>query len=126
MIDRLRSIARAAGGLAIPSLILAVACLAHAVFIVFTSSSHEDDRYLFPSILVFMWALSVYGFIETFKYVPERLDDAAGFFRRMQRRLSRLWYWIVGLVFLGTSIAVVALTLRALSVWLGDYAVRDG
>ena len=124
MIDRLRNFSRAIGGLAIPSLVLAAACLAYAVFIVFTSSSHEGDKYLFPSILGFTWALSVYGFIETFKHVPEHLEGKPGLLKRTKRKLLRLWYWVIGLVFCGTSIAIIVLTFRTLPVWFGEYGAE--
>jgi hypothetical protein len=121
MIDRFRSLARAIGGLAKPSLVLALGCLAYAVFVVLTSTSREGDRFLFPSILGFAWALSLYGFIETFKYVPEPLAGSPGFVQRTRHKLSRSWYWVVALVFLGMSLGVLVLTLRTLSVWFSSY-----
>lgn len=105
-------------------MVLAVACFACTVFIIFTSSSHEGDKYLFPSILGFLWALSVYGFIETFKYVPEHSGNEPGLLKRTKRKLSRLWYWMIGLVFFGTSIAVIVLSLRTLTVWFGEYGAE--
>jgi hypothetical protein len=126
MIDRLQNIARALAGLAVPSLVLAAVLLGYAVFIVFTSSSHEDDRFLFPSILGFAWALSLYGFIETFRQVPERLDRDAGLWRRTRRRLSRFWYGLMAVAFFIASSAVLVLSLRTLSVWFGSYPAEEG
>ena len=125
MIDRLRSISNAIRGLSMPSLVLAIVCLAYAVFVIFASSSHEGDKHLFPAILGFLWALSTYSFIETFRHVPERTGDERGFLKRTRRRLSRFWYWIIGLVFVGLSVAVVAITLRILTIWLREYGAEQ-
>ena len=108
-----------------PSLVLAIACLAYVVFVIFASSSHEGDKHLFPAILGFLWALSTYSFIETFRHVPGRKDDERGFFKRTQRKLSRFWYWIIGLVFVGTSVAVVVITLRILTIWFKEYGAEQ-
>lgn len=126
MIDRLRTTARTIAGLAVPSLVLAGAFFAYAVYIVFTSTSHAEDRHLFPSILACLWALSLYGFIETFQYVPQALTDSPGWFRRVKRRLSRLWYWLIAMAFLATSAAILVLTLRTLSVWFAEYGAQSG
>lgn len=126
MIDRLRRVARVIERVAVPSLMFAGACFAYAVFIVFTSSSHEDDKYLFPSVLGFLWALSLYGFVETFKYVPEHGGNEPGILKRAKRRLSRLWYGLIGLVFFGSTVAVIVLTLRVSAVWLGEYGADRG
>ena len=121
MIDRLRTTARAMRILALPSLALAALCLAVVVFVVFSSTSLEGDRYLFPGIVGLLWSLSSYGFIETFRHVPERLDNRACRLARLRRSLVRLWYWIIGLIFIGTTAAVAVLTLRILALWARDH-----
>jgi hypothetical protein len=126
MIDRLQRIARAISGLALPSLALAAVLFAYAVFIVLTSSSHAGDRFLFPSILGFAWALSLYGFIETFRQVPERPGRDAGLWRRTGRKLARFWYGLIAVAFFVASSAVLVLSLRTLSVWFGSYPAEDG
>ena len=121
MIDGLRSIALSARRLAAPALAIALLCLVYVIFVAFTSTSAEDDKYLFPSILGFMWMLSFYAFVETFRYVPQRSHANLGFLARVKQRLSRFWYWVIGLVFLASSAAVVVFTLRVLMVWFRSY-----
>jgi hypothetical protein len=65
--------------------------------------------------------LSIYAFIETFRDVPQRPEANQGFFARSKRRLTRLWYWIIGLILLASSAAVVVLTARVLTIWLRNY-----
>jgi hypothetical protein len=121
MIDRLRSIAQSAKRLAAPALAIALLCFVYATFIAFTSTSVEDDKYLFPSILGFMWMLSFYAFVETFRYVPQRSKSTLGFYARAKQKLSRFWYWIIGLIFLASSAAVAVFTVRVLVVWFRNY-----
>jgi hypothetical protein len=121
MIDRLTVIARSARRLAAPALAIALLCFGYAIFIAFTATSAEGDRYLFPSILGFLWMLSIYAFVETFRNVPQRPEADLGLFARAKRKLIRFWYWIIGLVLLASSVAVVVLTVRVLSVWVRNY-----
>lgn len=121
MIDRLMTIAQSARRLAAPSLAIALLCFVYAIFIAFTSTSVEGDKYLFPSILGFLWMLSFYAFVETFSGVPKRPEANLGFFARAKRKLIRFWYWIIGLVLLASSAAVVMFTARVLAIWVGDY-----
>ena len=121
MIDRMRKAARAMRILALPSLALAVLCLCVAVYVVFSSTSAQGDRYLFPAIVGLLWSLSSYGFIETFRHVPDRLDGRARLHLRLKRGLARLWYWMIGLVFIGTTATVAILTLRIFTVWVRDH-----
>lgn len=121
MIDRLMTIAQSAKRLAAPSLAISLLCFVYATFIAFTSTSVEDDEYLFPSILGFIWMLSFYAFIETFKNVPQRPEANLGFFARAKRKLIRFWYWIIGLTLLASSAAAVMFTIRALAIWVRNY-----
>ena len=121
MIDRLRTIARSVQGLAAPSLAIALLFFAYATFIAFTSSSVESDKHLFPSILVFIWMLSLYAFVVTFKDVPQPSEASLGFFARAKRRLIRFWYWIVGLILLASTAAVVIFTVRVMTIWVRTY-----
>jgi len=121
MIDLLRAIAGSARRLAAPALVMALLCFVYGTFIAFTSTSAEGDRYLFPSILGFLWMLSIYAFIETFRDVPQRPEAGVGLFARVKRKLIRSWYWLIALILLASSAAVVLLTVRVLSIWVRNY-----
>jgi hypothetical protein len=121
MIDRLRTIAQSAKRLAVPSLAIALLCFVYAIFVAFTSTSVEGDKYLFPSILALIWMLSFYGFVETFRDVPRRAEANLGFFARSKRKLIRFWYWVIGFVLLASSAAVVMFSIRVLAIWIRNY-----
>ena len=122
MIDPFRRLAHSIQILALPLLLSVPTCTGVALYVVFGPVSQPADKYLFPAIVGLLWSLAGYGFIETFKQVPARLEQRTGFTMRLRRRLVRLWYWLVALVFVATTAVVAVLTLRVLSVWLKDYA----
>ena len=43
------------------------------------------------------------------------------FFSKLKRNINRGWYWFIGVAFLGTTVAVMFVTYRMVSIWLRDY-----
>jgi len=121
MIDKLQGIAKAIQILRLPSIAVGLISLASMVVIMFTSKSHESDRFLIPNIVGLLWAINTYSFIVTFRSVPEKANTSLKFFSKLKRNINRGWYWFVGVAFLGTTIAVMFVTYRMVSIWLRDY-----
>lgn len=119
MIDTLQRIAVRIRPLRRVALVLGVVCLAGLALIIFAApASGDSNRFLVPAIVGFIWSLSAYGFIDTFQFVPERLDREHGFFARARRRISRAWFWFLALLFGGSTLAALFLTLKLGAVWL--------
>ncbi|MCK5719352.1 MAG: hypothetical protein KAH84_05295 [Thiomargarita sp.] len=121
MIDLFRNLAR----IALPfKMLIGIATIIAFIFIVilitiFTyPSSYEEDMYLIPSILGFLWLLSAYLFIVNFSQVPVEASNPDKFWARIKFKLHRAWYHFLGLVFLGVSGLVVFITSRLISIWL--------
>ena len=91
------------------------------VVIILFSNAREDDKYLIPGFLGILWSLSAYAFISNFQSVPEKAKRSDGFLHRLKRNIHRSWYWIIAFIFTGTTVAVVFLTFRLVSIWLNDY-----
>ena len=121
MIDKLQGIAKAIKILRLPSIAVGLISLASMVVIIFISKSHESDRFLIPSIVVLLWAISTYAFIVTFRSVPKKGNKTLKFFSKLKRNINRGWYWFIGVVFLGTTVAVMFVTFRMVSIWLESY-----
>ena len=121
MIDKLQRIAQAIQILRLPSIAVGLISLASMVVIMFISKSHESDRFLLPSIVGLLWAISTYSFLVTFRSVPEKANKSLKFFSKLKRIIYRGWYWFLGVVFLGTTVAVMFVTYRMVSIWLRDY-----
>ena len=121
MIDKLQGFAQTIQILRLPSIAVGLISLASMVVIMFISKSPESDRFLIPSIVGLLWAISTYSFIVTFRSVPEKSNISLKFFSKLKRNISRGWYWFIGIVFLGTTVSVMFVTYRLVSIWLRDY-----
>lgn len=121
MIDKLQRIAQSMQFLRIPTIAVGLVCLASIVVIAFTSMSHEGDRFLIPSFIGLLWALSTYSFIVTFRSVPEKADKALSFFSKLKRNIYRGWYWFISVVLLGTTVVGISVIFRMFSIWLKAY-----
>ncbi len=121
MIDKFQRIAQVIQILRLPSIAVGLCSLASIVVIIFTSNSHEEDRFLIPSFVGLLWAMSTYAFIVTFHSVPEKASKTMTFFNRLKRNIIRGWYWFISIVFLGTTVSVILVTFRVVSIWMRDY-----
>lgn len=117
MIDTLQRIARRLRPLRHVALILAFACLAALLVIVFGLPAASDaNRFLVPALVGFIWSLSAYGFIDTFQSVPARMDRAGGWMARAGRSLVRAWFWCLAALLGGSTLAALFLTYRLIAV----------
>jgi hypothetical protein len=121
MIDKFQRIAQAIQILKLPSIIVGFICLASFVIIVLNVSSDEGNRFVMPTFVGLVWAATTFSFIATFRTVPERAEKSQGIVRRFKQGSSRAWYWFIGVVFIGTSLAALIMTGRLVSVWLKEY-----
>jgi len=121
MIDKLKNIAQAMKIFRVPSIAVGLIGLVSAVVIIFSSGSHEDDLFLIPSIVIVLWAMSTYIFITTFCSIPEKPNKSLKIVTKLKQNIYRGCYWLIGVVFLGTTLATIALSFRLVSIWLRDY-----
>ncbi|MGB3212854.1 MAG: hypothetical protein WBB19_19290 [Desulforhopalus sp.] len=121
MIDKLQRIAETLQFLRLPSITVGAFCLGTMITVVLISDVRESDRFLIPSVIGLLWAMSTYAFIVTFRSVPEKPDRSYRFFRKLRRRINRGWYYFIGGIFLTTTVAAIIVTLRIFSIWLRDY-----
>ena len=121
MIDRFQKIARKLRLLRLPALAVGFLGLAVIVTTIFMSQSREGDRFLVPAVVALLWAMSTYAFVETFQSVPAPVSGTMSWFARLGRRLRRIWYWLIALVFVSASMAAVVVAFRMLVVWWRNY-----
>ena len=121
MIDKFQRIANFIQPMRLPAIAVGLFCIATTTVILLDSNSHDGDRYLAPSFVGFLWAMSTYTFIVTFRSVPEKASKTMRFFSKLKRNLYRGWYWFISMVFLGTTVAAIYLTNSLVSIWLRDY-----
>ena len=122
MIDRLQRISQAIQFLRLPAIAAGLFCLASTAVIILGSNSTDGDRFLIPSFVGVLLALSTYTFIVTFRSVPEKAGNNLSMFGKIKRHLHRGWYWFISMVFLGTTVAAIYFTNSMISIWLRDFA----
>ena len=122
MIDKLQRISHAIHYLRLPAIAVGFVCLVTTIVIILSSKSYVGDRYLVPSFVGLVWAISTYTFIVTFHSVPKKADNSLSFFGKLKRHLHRGWYWVISMVFLGTTLTIIYFTNSMISIWLKDYA----
>ncbi|MBS1269796.1 MAG: hypothetical protein MAG794_00748 [Gammaproteobacteria bacterium] len=122
MIDFLQRVAIRIGVLRRVAIVVGAMCLAALGFIVFGSSaSGAGNKYLVPAMVGFIWCLSAYGFIDTFRSVPRKADRTYGLFGRFKQNILRAWFWLLAGAFAASTLAALFLTFKLGSVWLGKY-----
>jgi len=122
MIDKLQRISQTIQFLRLPAIAVGMFCLATTVVIILNTNSTHGDRFLIPSFVGLLWAMSTYTFVVTFRSVPEKAGNNLSFFSKLKRRLHRGWYWVISMVFLGTTVTTIYFTNSMISIWLRDYA----
>ena len=84
----------------------------------------SGEQWVIPSILGFLWALSVYSFIASFQHVPVKADSQASFLAKLKAGFRRAPYWVLAFLALTSSVAVLVLSYRLFSVWLQDFGIN--
>lgn len=121
MIDTLKRMAQAIQMLRLPSLGVGLISLASLLVIVLFFAGGQGDRFIIPFSVGWLWGLSTYSFIVTFRAVPDKPNAPLKFFGKLKHTVTRLWYGVVGLFFLGATAAMLVVTIRMVSIWLRDH-----
>lgn len=122
MIDRFQALASKVQRLQPVAIGIGIACLAAAAYFALSPPAPESERFLLPAIIGFLWSVSATSFISIFRSVPEKADASATRWQRIRLGAWRGWYWLMALLFFGTTLAVVVVSQKLLSVWAKDYA----
>jgi hypothetical protein len=118
MIDVLKQIAQAMRNFRLPSIALGLIALVSAIVITFNSNTHEGDRFLIPSVVLLLWAMSTYVFIVNFSSIPEKPDKSCNIIIKLKRRVTRGYYWFISIVFIGTTVTAIWFSYRMGYIWL--------
>lgn len=122
MIDKLQKIAGRLQFLRLPALVLGLVSLAAMILIILSSKSHKEDYYLIPSIVGLLWSVATYSFLVNFSSVPEKGDSTWKFFARAKRSAIRAGYWLMGALFILTTLGALFVSYRMITIWLRDFA----
>jgi len=119
MIDVFKKLAIKFKGLKLVINLLFVSSLSVFLFITFTDYSiASDDTYLIPSLSLVIWSLLAYSFLYTFPFVPGNPGKEVNFLKRIKIKLLRAYYYVILLIALIASIAVLIMSVRIIGIWL--------
>ncbi|MET0104321.1 MAG: hypothetical protein ABW072_04140 [Sedimenticola sp.] len=121
MLEKLHQIARRLTPFQNVALGLAVASIIAVVVILLALEPAGSDYYLYPLIVLFLWFLSIYALIDCFKEIPGRPREQKGFIRKAKAGISRSWSWLMGILFIASTLGVIAISWKLISLWIKDY-----
>lgn len=91
------------------------------VVMVFKLPTHEDNLLLAPSIVGMLWSLSAYALLSTFYHIPRAPNAGDRLLLRLTLWIKRFWYWLLGILFVGTTAASVLVSFRLIKIWYQEY-----
>ncbi len=87
-------------------------------------ANESGEQWVIPSIVGFLWALSVHSFIASFQHVPAKADSQASLLTKLKAVLRRAPYWVLAFLALTSNVVVLILSYRLFSVWLHDFGLH--
>jgi hypothetical protein len=65
--------------------------------------------------------MSTYFFIVTFSSIPQKPNQTLAFFTRLKRNAVRGWYWLIGVLFVVTTLSAIVISYRMVSSGVKGY-----
>lgn len=118
MIERLQRIATLLTRIRLPIFVLAGFSLLVLVLSVLDNPLLHNDTLLMPAIIGFCWALMLYSTAELFRHVPDSAAADEPLRTRMAVRARRGLLWILGVLTIASSLALLFLSYQLMRVWL--------
>ena len=117
MIERLQRIARIIQKLRWILFLLVPASVVVVLGSVVSNPWLADDRWLMPGVVVLCWSLTLLSIGRLFESVPPAASRRMPWLRRIARRMHRALLWLLGLLMIGLTGAVLLLSWQLLRVW---------
>lgn len=118
MIERLHRIATLLSRFRALLLLLAGGCLSLVVLSLIENPWLESETWLMPAIAAFLWLLLLYSLSFLFLNIPVPDEPGLSWDQRLSRRLRRGGLWVLGVMFLALSAAVLLLSYQLIRVSL--------
>ena len=118
MIERLQRIATILARFRLLIFVCAGFSLVVLVLSVVDNPLLNTDALLMPAILGFCWALMLYSTGELFQAIPDKSGPGTAFLKRMAVSVRRGMLWILGILTIVSSVALLVLSYQLMRVWL--------
>lgn len=119
MIDKLHRLARLMAPLKWPSLILTLA-FAVAIAWILLSPPEGSDVLMIPCIIGFFAGLSAHSLIANFQSIPRQALPTDTWWVRVKIRYYRSVFWMLGLIFIITTLVFLSLAWKLLGIWFNE------
>ena len=116
MIERLQKFAKVLSRVRTLLLLLAMGSGALVVLSLIDNPWLPDDRWLMLSFMSGLWFLVLYSLSQLFLHVPPPVESADYWYQRFSLRLRRGGLWLLGVMFLLLSAALIVLSYQLLRV----------
>jgi hypothetical protein len=102
-----------------PALLLTFIMLFVVLAIALNANTEVEETYLVPSLVGFLFFLTLYALIANFEDVPRKVDPGDRFVLRLKIRLYRCWFSVLGVLFFLAVGASLLFTVKLLRLWVG-------
>lgn len=79
--------------------------------------SPQQEQFLLPCLVLVLWLLLAYIMTNVFSQIPEQVNKQQGLIKRIKLRIQRFFYWLLVIVFISLTLAVLVLTAKLGKIW---------
>lgn len=117
MLEKLAALSRKLRWARPVTVIAGLVCCALFIASIFGWANLQTDSYLIPSLLGMAWSALCFAMITLFPHVPAAPANNTAFFSKAKVRLQRGLFYLLGLLFLLLSAAMLALSYQLIRIW---------
>lgn len=99
-------------------LALIVGSVLFAAYTVVVLAEQGNDHFLMPSIVTFIWCVTLYAMLIGFPNVPVAPSKEMSVFKRFNVRVKRFGYHLLGFTFFAVSLAALYVGYILLKIWI--------
>lgn len=121
MIDRLGDISKRIIWIKPFAQISSIVFFGLGLFILVFTNSKEQDVYLIPILIAFLWSINIFALISLFPRIPSKPDSNDKFFKRVKVRVKRGGYHVLGVLFLILTVSAIITSYKIFGIWLSEY-----
>ena len=99
------------------AIILAIGFAGLLIYSIIFRNTGDPDIFLIPSVIGLLWSLLLLSFTTTFSNLPSKPRSDEKLIKRIKARIMRGFYYIIGLIFLVLTVAIIFLSLKIFGIW---------
>ncbi len=121
MLEQLKRLADKLRVLRAPALFLSLLTLLALAWIVINSNSQEDDIYLIPVLVLFIWSLLAFSFLSLFAHIPQHAEEKSSRLEKMITGLQRGFYYLFAIALILVTNALILTSVQLFGAWMRMY-----